>query len=135
MDITDFYNDKKRLGYNPALSVSLKRNFPKSLISFDDRFVTVIKHLEKLIAEFSQTQKVKILDIGVGDAIYEKLLSTEIKQNADFYGIDVSKTQIQRSKEFLKDGKVLDLDHDLDLVFIRFSFNLDKILILIFIVF
>jgi ubiquinone/menaquinone biosynthesis C-methylase UbiE len=112
MDLEEFYDGGKRLKYNPTSSVAKKRGFLKSLVSFDDRFVTVVKHLEKLIAESFKGEKLKILDIGVGDAVYESLLSNETLQKCEFYGIDISKKQIIRAAKFLKEGRVVDTDKE-----------------------
>ncbi|HET7098898.1 MAG TPA: class I SAM-dependent methyltransferase [Patescibacteria group bacterium] len=111
MNLSKFYNDKIRLGYHPIASVNLKRGFLKSLVSYDDRFVTVIKYLEKLIAGLYKKEKIKVLDIGIGDGVYERLLSAESLHKVDLYGIDISKNQIKRAEKFIKEGKVVDLDN------------------------
>lgn len=107
-NLSSFYDDCDRLMYHPQLGYS-KRNFIKRLIAFDDRFETVKKELEELIRKKS-TSLVKVLDIGVGDGIYEAILDENIRDRCQFYGIDVSPTQLQRAKKYLKEAKVVDLN-------------------------
>ncbi len=109
MDLTNFYQEKDRLSYNPVNNLSTPRNGLKRLISFDDRFVTVSSYFEELIKK-TRKEKAKVLDIGVGDAVYERMISPEVSKKSEFYGIDISKKQLERSKKFLKETKIIDLN-------------------------
>ncbi|MDP3973629.1 MAG: class I SAM-dependent methyltransferase [Candidatus Daviesbacteria bacterium] len=108
LDVGSFYDDTERLKYNPEGSFK-KRGFLKRLVAFDDRFVTVKKELEELIGQKS-TILVKILDIGVGDGIYEAILDERIRKKCEIYGIDISEGQLKRAKRFLKEVKEVDLN-------------------------
>ena len=110
LNLTKFYSDSRRLAYNPA-SLQVKRSGLRSLISYDDRFTTVAQHLERLIKSFNG-EKLKILDIGVGDGIYENILSDCSLGEVEFYGVDISEKQLVRSKKYLKDFKIVDLNKE-----------------------
>lgn len=109
MDLQKFYSDEDRLSYNPH-GIDLKRKFPRSLLSYDDRFITVSRKLEETINEMHSGKKLKVLDIGVGDGVYEGLIFDRVKDKCDFYGVDLSKEQIKRAGKYLREGKVVDLD-------------------------
>ena len=64
--------------------------------------------LEDLTNHFSKFP-VRVLDIGVGDAIYESLFRPEILKKVKIYGIDISSHQLKRAKNFLKEGKIVEL--------------------------
>ena len=105
MDLTAFYQEKDRLSYNPKEKYSIKRSGLRALISYDDRFVTVAKNLSVLIRSIKKSE-IKILDIGVGDAIYENLLVKDLLGRVGFYGIDISQKQLTRAKRYLKEGRL-----------------------------
>ncbi len=107
LNLASFYEDPKRLEYHPSSSF-VERSGIKRLIAFDDRFVQVKKELEGLITQVSQSP-VKVLDIGVGDGIYEAILDKDIKTRCEFYGVDISSKQLARAKKYLKEAKVLDI--------------------------
>lgn len=107
MDLTSFYSDSKRLEYNPRSRVASK-SFFKSMLAYDDRFDTVAQKLVELAD--TMEGNIRILDIGIGDGIYESMIYDKLNSKCDFYGVDISSKQIKRSKKFLKEGKVVDLD-------------------------
>lgn len=111
MDLKEFYSDKDRLSYNPH-GVILSRPFPKSLLSFDDRFLEASNTLSEVIKTVHNKtgKKVKVLDIGVGDGVYEGIIFDEVSEFCDFYGVDLSGKQIKRASKYLKEGKAVDLD-------------------------
>lgn len=109
MNLSKFYEDKDRLAYNPRERLSFKRTGLKRLISFDDRFIAVSQELERLIRSFNEDQ-IKVLDIGIGDGVYESLLPQKLLDKIQIYGIDLSKNQLARSKKFTKEARVLDLN-------------------------
>ena len=111
MDLQIFYSDKKRLSYNPD-GVVLERAFPKSLLAFDDRFLCVSRKLQDVIEQLYKVggSKLKILDIGIGDGVYEGIIFNKVKNKCDFYVVDISKEQIKRSSKYLVEGLVVDLD-------------------------
>lgn len=88
----------------------VERRGIRRLISFDDRFLTVAEKLESLIIK--SPVKVKVLDIGVGDAVYESLLSKEVLRKAEIYGVDISDEQLKRAEKFLIELKVVDLNEE-----------------------
>lgn len=88
----------------------VERRGIRRLISFDDRFLTVAKKLESLIIK--SPMEVKVLDIGVGDAVYESLLSKEALRKAEIYGVDISDEQLKRAEKFLIELKVIDLNEE-----------------------
>lgn len=107
--ISLFYDNKKRLAYNPAKSgVALERRGIRRLLSFDDRFLEVTRVLRRFLD--LTNSKLKMLDVGVGDAVYEKLLHKETRSRFDIWGIDVSKSQLGRSAKYLDHTKIVDLD-------------------------
>lgn len=106
--LTDFYNAAERLSYHPKKVFYLKRTGLKKLIAFDDRFQEVAKLLIELIGKSSQNMKV--LDIGVGDAVYESMIPANLQKKCQFYGVDISPQQIKRAKKYLHEGKVVDLN-------------------------
>lgn len=106
--LADFYDSADRLTYHPKETFSLKRTGLKKLIAYDDRFQEVATLLTKLIAE--TPQNLKVLDIGVGDAVYESMLPANLRKKCQFFGVDISTKQIKRAKKYLFDGKVLDLN-------------------------
>jgi len=108
MDLKDFYSNDKRLRYNPA-SLILSKRFKNYFISFDDRFIEVTKSIIKIV-KASKQGDLRLLDIGVGDGVYEKLLPTPVRGRLKIYGIDISSNQLLRAKPFLKVGKVVDLN-------------------------
>lgn len=110
-DLSTFYGSPERLAYNPCLNMNKKRRGIKKLIAFDDRFEEVKKELRSLILRLS-SYPIKVMDIGVGDGIYEASLEKEIKKRAEFYGVDVSMKQMNRAKKYLKEVKVVDIDSE-----------------------
>ena len=102
-DLSGYYENSKRLQYNPHSSFLKKRTGAKRLIAFEDRFEEVKKILERLISQEDRIP-LKILDIGVGDGIYEA------KKKCDFFGIDISKKQAARAKQYLKEIKIVDIN-------------------------
>lgn len=110
MDLQNFYSDKRRLSYNPTSRKFAKRSGIRALIAYDDRFDEVVKTLTELIQE--SDKKIKLLDIGIGDAVYENLLPKEILKKVDIYGIDISQKQLDRSKSILREGKIVDLNSE-----------------------
>lgn len=121
-NLSDFYNTQERLAYQPKEIFSKKRLGLKKLISFDDRFQEVTKVLSGIISGFPN-QTIKILDIGVGDAVYESLLPSTLRKRCQFYGVDISSTQIKRAKKYLTVGKVVDLNNQ-KLPFIKNYFDI-----------
>ena len=109
--LSKFYRQKNRLVYHPRKDLLAERKGIKRFISFDDRFLTVARKLERLIKSFSK-KKIKLLDIGVGDAVYESLLSKKSQEMTQVYGIDISKEQLKRGKKYLKEAKVIDLNSE-----------------------
>lgn len=108
-DLTSFYEDSKRLAYQPSLSVCKKRTGIKRLIAFDDRFEEVPKQLSYLVNQ-NASPKVRVLDIGIGDGVYEASLDENVRRKCDFFGIDISIKQLKRAKKLLKDWKIVDLN-------------------------
>lgn len=109
--ISKFYEEKERLSYNPQAKFALKRTGLKKLFAFDDRFSEVTKSLSELINKIPG-KKIKVLDIGVGDAVYESMLPQDVKNKCLFYGVDISGKQIARAKKYLFEGKTVDLDSE-----------------------
>ncbi len=109
LDLTSFYESSERLEYHPSSLMMKKRTGIKRLIAFDDRFERVKKELEKLITQ-NANLPVKILDIGIGDGVYEFSLNEEIKAKCEFFGVDISEKQMARVRKLLKESKVVDLN-------------------------
>lgn len=109
LDLTSFYENSQRLKYHPGSLISKKRTGIKRLIAFDDRFERVKKELEKLIMQ-NANFPVKILDIGIGDGVYETSLDEDIRAKCEFFGVDISIKQMARAKKLLKESKVVDLN-------------------------
>lgn len=107
-NLSSFYDQDSRLEYHPQ-ALFKKRKGLRKLIAYDDRFEQVKVELEDLIKR-TKSSPVKILDIGVGDAIYESNIEGDLKRRCKFYGVDISAKQIARAKKFLHFGKVLNLD-------------------------
>jgi 2-polyprenyl-3-methyl-5-hydroxy-6-metoxy-1,4-benzoquinol methylase len=110
MDTQTFYEAERRLSYNPAELSHFSPQGWKKLFAFDDRFVTVSKKLGELI-EKSHGQ-VKLLDIAIGDGVYERMLPSAIREKCEIYGVDISKTQLSRVKDIIKEGKIVDLNSE-----------------------
>lgn len=108
LDLSDFYSDKRRLSYNPSVN-SLERKGLKRFLAFDDRFLSVSSAMNKLLEE-SNGRKIKLLDIGVGDAVYESLIPSYLFEKLEVYGVDISKEQLKRAGKYLKVSKVVNLD-------------------------
>lgn len=111
MDTKKFYEEERRLSYNPAEREYGRRTGLKRFIAYDDRFDTVSKKLSELIKKVNKS-KIKILDIAIGDGIYERMLSKELLQKCEIYAVDISKTQLQRVKDIVKEGKIVNLDDE-----------------------
>lgn len=109
-NISAFYNTKDRLAYHPKVLFAAKRTGIKRLIAFDDRFEEVTKLLSDLIGKYPG--KIKVLDIGVGDAVYESMLPENISKKCLFFGVDISQKQIARAKKYLHEGKVVDINSE-----------------------
>lgn len=107
--MANFYSQEKRLSYNPINSIVLKRAGLRKLIAFDDRFDCVSYLLNKIIKE-SRKEKLRMLDIGVGDAVYESMVEEDLLSKVDVAGVDISKEQLKRAKKYLKVAKVVNLD-------------------------
>ena len=45
-----------------------------------------------------------MLDIGVGDGVYESMFDKRVTKKLDVYGIDISKIQIKRASKHLKEA-------------------------------
>lgn len=108
-DLSVFYENSKRLQYNPSSCFIRKRTGIKRLVAFEDRFEEVKKVLEKLIAQKDRVP-LKVLDIGVGDGIYEAILGNYFRERCEFFGIDISKEQAARAKKYLKEIKIIDIN-------------------------
>lgn len=108
MDLQKFYSQKERLSYNPANNIPGFK-WHNKIFSFDNRFVTVKKYLDKVIQENTKS-KVKLLDIGIGDAVYESMLDKQSLSKLEVYGVDISEKQLKRSRKYLTQGKVVDID-------------------------
>ena len=111
LDLSSFYSDEKRLSYNPVKNTNFKRSGIKKFIAFDDRFFYVSTFLNQLIKD-SKEKKVRILDIGVGDAVYESNIPDELFQKIEIYGVDISAEQLKRAKKYLKVSKSVNLDNE-----------------------
>lgn len=107
-NLSNFYNEGERLKYNPVNTHFASRKGIKRLLAFDDRFLTVKGELEKLIK--SHSKMTKILDIGIGDGIYEASLSKEIRRKCELYGVDISEKMLKRAQPYLSGSEVVDLD-------------------------
>lgn len=108
--ISSFYEDKDRLDYHPE-TFSHNRGGLRKLFSFDDRFLEVNKLLTKYI-NLIPTRPVKILDIGVGDGVYESLLDKNTRKKCKLFGIDISKSQLNRTRQYIDETKLVDVDHE-----------------------
>ena len=75
MALQKFYSESERLSYNPVRSIPGFK-WHNKIFSFDDRFITVKKYLDKLVKKVDKP-KIKLLDIGIGDAVYESMLDKE----------------------------------------------------------
>ena len=111
MDTQKFYEEERRLSYNPTELTHYSPIGWKKLFAFDDRFVTVSKKLAQLIKK-SKGGRVKLLDIAIGDGVYERMLPKELLDKCDVYAIDISKTQLSRVKDIIKEGKIVDLNFE-----------------------
>lgn len=109
--LSKFYGNNSRLTYHPRKNLLAKRIGIRRLISFDDRFVTIASRLEVLIINLPKS-KVRILDIGVGDAAYESMLGKRALNKSEIYGIDISERQLSRSRNYLAESKVVDLNSE-----------------------
>ena len=109
MDLTKFYQEKSRLKYNPSHNISLIRSGVKAFVAFDDRFIEVANKLSEIISALD-LPKIKLLDVGIGDGVYEKLLPKASLSNLDVFGLDLSRAQLERSKSIVKEGKIIDFD-------------------------
>lgn len=105
--ISDLYSSTKTLSYHPNI-IFRKRKWFNKLFAYDNRFEEVTKILTNLIKNSPESKK--ILDIGVGDAVYESLIPENLRRRSQFYGVDISKTQIKRAQKYLHEGKVVDLN-------------------------
>jgi ubiquinone/menaquinone biosynthesis C-methylase UbiE len=118
MDTQKFYEEDRRLSYNPAevygsqIKSGMTRVGWKKLFAFDDRFVTVSKKLANLIRNTKVSGRVKLLDIAMGDGVYERMLPKELLDRCDIYAIDISKTQLNRIKDIITEGKIVDLNSE-----------------------
>lgn len=124
MDTQKFYEEERRLSYNPSELTNYAPIGWKKLFAFDDRFVVVAKKLGELIEKKRanigtglQTRsgamnKIKILDIAIGDGVYERMLPKELLDQCEIYAIDISKTQLNRVKDIIKEGKIVDLNSE-----------------------
>lgn len=109
--ISFFYDSKERLAYNPAKrGIVFKRSGVRRLLSFDDRFVEVTQVLSELSSNMDG--KLKMLDVGVGDAVYERLLSNKARMRFEVWGVDISKSQLKRSAKYLEHTRKVDLDSE-----------------------
>ncbi len=107
-NLTGFYSAAERLSYHPKEIFLLKRIGLKKLIAYDDRFLEVSKILTDLITVSSK--KLKVLDIGVGDAVYESMIPANLRKKCQFYGVDISPKQIKRAQKYLFEGRIVDLN-------------------------
>jgi len=119
MDTQKFYEEKRRLLYNPAnlygfpIESGMTRRGWKRLFAFDDRFVSVSTKLNELINRVARdASRVKLLDIGIGDGVYERMLPKDVLEKCEIYAIDISKTQLSRVKDIIKEGKIVDLNSE-----------------------
>jgi SAM-dependent methyltransferase len=108
MDLQKFYSEDGRLSYNPVRSIPGFK-WHNKIFSFDNRFLTVKNYLDKLIKKINKP-RVKLLDIGIGDAVYESILEKTSLRKLEIYGVDISRKQLKRSEKYLTEGKVVDVD-------------------------
>lgn len=112
MDLSHFYNQRSQ---NENYTLRQRQNLInrhgiKKFIAFDDRFLNVTFHLTRLVDQKFSHKKVKILDLGCGDGVYESLLSETSRRQAEFFGLDISRDQLQKAKDLFKETRVLDTD-------------------------
>ncbi|HSV94362.1 MAG TPA: class I SAM-dependent methyltransferase [Spirochaetia bacterium] len=110
MNISHFYDQQSSKDHYRLID---RRNilypkFPRSLFAFENRFLVVTSEIEKAIKAINR--KVSVLDIGCGDGIYEKLLSQECFEDSNFIGVDFSKKQLSKAKQYFNKTYCVDLD-------------------------
>ena len=106
MDTKAFY-EERALEHNAEFVAIAKGK--RRLIAHDDRFEIVADYLKK---EWSGKENMQILDVGCGDGVYEKLLDPEIIKNNNFFGLDISDLQREKSKAVFKEIKGIDFEKD-----------------------
>jgi ubiquinone/menaquinone biosynthesis C-methylase UbiE len=115
MDTQKFYEEDRRLSYNPSELTHYAPIGWKRLFAFDDRFVVVARKLERLVRTGLQIQsggKLKLLDIAIGDGVYERMLPKDLLEKCEIYAIDISRTQLNRVKDIIKEAKIVDLNSE-----------------------
>lgn len=112
MSLKAFYNKLSETpDYNLRNRISLlRRRGIKKFFAFDDRFLQAVKELKYFLDNYFLKKKVKILDIGCGDGVYEKLLDKKMRKKVDFYGVDISPNQLKKTSGLFKEIKEIDLD-------------------------
>lgn len=114
MDLTKFYSDNSRLDYHPGAGIPKGRKGLAKLVSYDDRFVKVDTKLTEILRSkiVGNPKKPKVLDIGVGDGVYERLLTRNVRKKVDFYGVDISKKQLKRAGKYVDYIKCVNVDSE-----------------------
>jgi methionine biosynthesis protein MetW len=114
VDLTKFYSDSSRLDYHPGAGISKGRKGLKKLLSFDDRFVQVDTKLTEILRSkiVGNSKKLKVLDVGVGDGVYERLLTGNVRKKVDLYGVDISKKQLKRARKHVDYIKCVNVDSE-----------------------
>lgn len=112
MDLKNFYNQiSQSEGYNLSNRLNLARpKGIKKIFSFDDRFLVVSDNLQKIISQNYPGKKLKLIDIGCGDGVYESLLTKEARKKIVSYGVDISVNQLKKAKKYI--DKTLELDFE-----------------------
>ncbi len=109
MDKTPFY-DQQAQKYSPLKTIRLERQGLKKLFSFDDRFLQVVNKLSEIIQK-SKQKNLKILDVGCGDGFYERQIIRQRIKNCQFYGVDISQKQLEKTKNIFSKSHKLNIDN------------------------
>lgn len=111
IDLTNYY-EKVSGEYIPAKHVkkSILTHIPIRFFAYDDRFDRVVEILSSLITNKYRSDIVRILDLGCGDGVYEKMLDKRLFKYAIFDGLDISKQQIKKAKKYFRKLFCVNLD-------------------------
>lgn len=112
MSLKDFYNQRSNTSeYKIASRTNIfGERFRDKFLAYDDRFKIVVDALSDLITQIGTKKKIKILDVGCGDGVYEKKIAGRYK-NLNFYGADISINQLSNTENLFKQIKIVDVDN------------------------
>lgn len=89
----------------------IHRKGVKKFVAYDDRFEQVTDILNQTIKNWDKRRRMRILDIGCGDGVYEGYIESKLRNKVWLCGVDISTEQLKKSEKIFDVLKEVDVDN------------------------